>query len=467
MGIKGEKKKEKKKEKEEKKKLKEEKLKEKEDKRKAEKKRELRKEQRKSWLAKNSAGNVNLDPEILPEGSPPSEPGPKEKKSIKAPSQSPEVMKRQREFEQFLLNMPIKRLRGTTWQYYDIAPAAGYTESIVVLHGGGARPETLYEYIIGFAQGLRVVAPRFPEIFTEMDDYVAGIFLIMRHENIKKSHFFGIGFGSLVALHCIYRHPARVMSCALIHCTLPNEQKIRNVEKALKKMEFGHGPLSRLMAGYFVKPKDIEEHVVDLAIGEREMWIRNFKNFVATKQAVFSRLEAILDYHTNFSYSPEILERWQGRIILLESEDDEYFNSDDFSALSELFPNSTEHLLTNCGHLYSFVRGKIIVDIILQFILDESVYKDVTSKTDISLHSDEGSAAEDLSDSGKILENFAQTEVHAKKELMDEGEEPDKKKVKEIPEGTDKKSKEKDERKEKKKKDSPTPEEGKKKKKKE
>merc|ERR1712137_1215117 len=92
--------------------------------------------------------------------------GPEEKhekheKHQKIPTIDPETLRRQRELEQFLLNMPLKKLRGTTWSYYDIAPAKGYSETIMVLHGGGIRPEAMYEHILGFAQVFRVVCPWF------------------------------------------------------------------------------------------------------------------------------------------------------------------------------------------------------------------------------------------------------------------------------------------------------------------
>lgn len=340
-------------------------------------------------------------------------------------------MRRQRELEQFLLNMPIKRLRGTTWQYYDIAPASGYTEAMIVLHGGGVRPEVMYEYILGLAQGFRVIAPRFPEVFSEIDDYVAGIFLIMRHENVKKSHFFGVGFGSVVGLHFLYRHPSRVLSSSLAHCSLPNEHKIRHVEKAFKRAEINNGPLSRLMSGSNIKPKDIEEHVFDLSLGERDMWVRNFKNFGATKQAVFSHLETLLDYNTHFSYSSSDFEKWEGKMLLIESEDDEYFDSENFSALKQLFSNCTPYCISNCGHLYSFIRGKLIVDVILRFVLDEDAYKDVTSKADISPRNsehDNSSADEGVfaDNSDKNHENHGVDADNSKKKKR-ESNEPDKK----------------------------------------
>ena len=340
--------------------------------------------------------------------------------------------------------MPIKRLRGTTWQYYDIAPASGYTESMVVLHVGGARPEIMYEHILGLAQGFRVVAPWFPEEFTEMEDYVAGIFLILRHENIKKSHFFGIGFGSVVALQYLSRHPGRVLTCTLAHCSVPSDEKIRYVEKAIRKMDVTqNGPLRKLMAGCMVKPKDIEEHVFDLTLGEKEMWMRNFKNFGATKQAVFSRLEALLDYHAHYSFKPANFERWDGKMLLIESEDDEYIDSETSHSLKELFPDATQYCIKNSGHLVSLIRGKTIVDRVLRFALDEESYLDVTSKADISPQNSVVEEYDELEDNND--DNDAKKEKKKEKPSKEE----DGKKEKKEKDDDKKEKKHKDEKKEK------------------
>ena len=285
--------------------------------------------------------------------------------------------------------MPLKRLRGTTWKYFDIAPETGYTDTIVVLHGGGIRPEAMFEHILGFAQVFRVVAPWFPEYFSEIDDYVAGLFLIMRHESIKISHFFGLGFGATVAVHFLYRHPARVLSCSLVYCSLPTESKVRTVEKAIRKMDFQNTPMNRILVGASVKGKDIEANIVDLVPGEKDLWVKTIRTFAATKQAINVRLETLLDYHTHFAYTKEDFARWAGKMILIESDDDEYFDPQNFKALKELFPNATPHYFSGCGHLFTLIRGSDVVDNILKIILDEDTYTTLTSKTDNSPRTEE------------------------------------------------------------------------------
>lgn len=284
----------------------------------------------------------------------------------------------------------MKKLRGTTWTYYDIAPATGYTETMILLHSGGIRPELMFEHILGFAKHFRVIAPWFPEYFNEIADYPAGLSLIMRHENIKRAHFFGIGFGAVVANYFLYKHPSRVITCSLAHSTLPMETKVKACDKALKKGDFSYGAMYRILSGNSVKPKELEEHVLDLIPAEKEMWLRNFKKFSATKQALTVRTEAMRDYHTSVTYKPADFERWEGKIFLIESEDDEYYDKENFVMLKSLFPNSYVHYISGSGHLLLLIRGQFVVDLILKFIFDE---ENLTNRTDLS-HKSKGEDSE-------------------------------------------------------------------------
>lgn len=427
--VKEEKKLEKKKNKEEKKRIREEerereradRIREKEEKRQAEKKREMRKERRRSFL-KGGGGGFDFSAFEEHEQEAPATPGekaPKEKKKEKV--LSPEILKRQRELEQFLLNVPRKKLRGTTWMYYDVAPASGYTDTVVLLHGGGIRPEAMHEHILELAQTYRVVAPWFPEYFVEMEDYAAGLILIMRHESIKKAHFFGVGFGAIVALHFLYRHPGRVVNCILMYSAFPSENRARSCEKALKKSDFSYGPLLRILTGHLAKSKDVAEHVVNLTAGEREMWVNNFRKFAATKQALTVRVLALEDFHLNCVYTAADMERWKGRMLLLESEDDEYFDPEYIASLQEVVPSASVHYFNGTGHLFGLIRGSLVVARIREFLENEDETC-TTSRTDLSARTDDGRPTPDGEAAGAIesTQKKKKAEKKAEKEKKDE-----------------------------------------------
>jgi len=280
---------------------------------------------------------------------------------------------RQREFEQFLLNIPQKRLAGTTWKYYDVSPEDGFDETMVMLHAGGIRVEAMYEHLLGLAKEFRVIAPLFPEELNEIEDYVAGLILIMRHENIKRAHFYGDSFGALVAHHFVYKHPTRVLSCTLVHAICPSEMRANTVRKALKKLDSYPvwPPIQRMLTGYGIKGKDIEEQVLDLDLGEREFLLTMLRKFAASRTALVARLEAILDLFTNCEYTPEKFARFNGRLLLIESEDDPTFDTANFDKLSVLHPDACVHYFKGSGLLMPLVRPRRVIKLIAKFLTDE------------------------------------------------------------------------------------------------
>jgi len=69
-------------------------------------------------------------------------------------------------------------------------------------------------------------------------------------------------------------------------------------------------------------------------------------------------------------------------LLLIDTDDDEYFDQEYITEMKTLFPSPIVHIFRNYGHLISLVRGKLFVDLILRFILDEDTYTTLTSRTD-------------------------------------------------------------------------------------
>lgn len=287
-----------------------------------------------------------------------------------------------------MLNLPPKRLRGTTWYYYDVAPE-NYKEVIVLLHGGGVRPEVMFEHVIGLTKNFRVVTPNLPEQLNEIEDYVAGLTLIMRHEQVKKIHLIGFGFGAVIAHHFLYLHPGRVRTCTLVHAVCPDEKKVAKFEKALRKGDFSKPYLLRLLSGYLVKQKDIHEQVVEISSQEAGEWVHVLKKFVAPKSALQARVETILDLHNKYYYEPTDFTDWKGRMLIIESEDDPLFDRNELDALQNLHPNAFIHFFNGTGYMLPLVKPSLILPQISKFInQDLSDLANISSHTPTPRNSD-------------------------------------------------------------------------------
>jgi pimeloyl-ACP methyl ester carboxylesterase len=272
-----------------------------------------------------------------------------------------------------------------------VSPEDGFDETLVLLHAGGVRVEAMFELLLGLAKEFRVIAPLFPEELNEIEDYVAGLILIMRHETVKRAHFYGDSFGALVAHHFVFRHPTRVMSCTLVHATCPSEMRAAQVRKALKKLDSNPSwpPIQRLLTGYGLKSKDLDEQVLDLEAGERDMIITMFRKFASSRTALVARLEAILDLFDNCEYTPDKFARFNGRLLLLESEDDPTFDITNFEKICTLHPNACVHYFKGTGLVMPLVRPKRVIQLIAKFLTDEESESVTRSHHDVRTTNDD------------------------------------------------------------------------------
>eukprot|EP01104_Vermistella_antarctica_P002401 TRINITY_DN12645_c0_g1_i1.p1 TRINITY_DN12645_c0_g1~~TRINITY_DN12645_c0_g1_i1.p1 ORF type:complete len:478 (-),score=178.82 TRINITY_DN12645_c0_g1_i1:61-1494(-) len=279
-----------------------------------------------------------------------------------------EIIQRQRQLEQFLLTSNVKRLRGTTWKYFDINPQQ--KEVVLFLHSGGVRPEAHFEHFAALSKEYRVVAPWMPVELKEVEDFAEGLLLILRHEKIREVHLFGVGFGALVATYLMFIRPERVLSATLALCDLPDENLAKKFERAsikLKKDQHYGPDVMRVMAG--CAPKDLAKQVPDLRPGEVEFWTSVLKRFKPTQEAVASRAEATRALHASVSYDPADFSDYAGPVLLIEADGDKSFSRPNVEQLKGLFTSDPSvHMFRGvCGSVV-LVRGEIVSDLVLKFI---------------------------------------------------------------------------------------------------
>ena len=77
------------------------------------------------------------------------------------------------------------------------------------------------------------------------------------------------------------------------------------------------------------------------------------------------------DLHGKQAYTKKDFKGWQGRMLLIESEDDELFDSHNFKMLHDMHPGTAIHYFQGSGSLLALVRCEKVVDVILKFIWDE------------------------------------------------------------------------------------------------
>eukprot|EP00010_Vexillifera_abyssalis_P008997 CAMPEP_0201546152 /NCGR_PEP_ID=MMETSP0173_2-20130828/2531_1 /ASSEMBLY_ACC=CAM_ASM_000268 /TAXON_ID=218659 /ORGANISM="Vexillifera sp., Strain DIVA3 564/2" /LENGTH=385 /DNA_ID=CAMNT_0047954755 /DNA_START=130 /DNA_END=1287 /DNA_ORIENTATION=+ len=345
---------------------------------------------------------------------------------------SPEILKRQRTLEQFLLNFEMKRLRGTSWRYFDLATtleeavtknAAAAAEKlanssgeakktddggeqkgdvnaplkraktgsstnvvtsgnlsnevkrskevIFVLPSGGLRPEAQIEHIICFARrGFRVIAPLLPDTLIDFEDYAAGLLLIMRHEKVGRAHFYGLAMGAMVIHFLMYKYPERVLTATLAHCAPPDDEFAPKCEKAIKRHEYSMDWLTHYLLGYKITSRDLDLAIPDIEGDEKNLWLVFMKRFQISKSTADAYTRALAAYHKHIQYIPEDFRKFKGGIFLIDAD---YTSSPEYAAMFEemkaLHPKAHIKMYEgNRAPLFTLVRGHKSAKLISKFI---------------------------------------------------------------------------------------------------
>ena len=111
--------------------------------------------------------------------------------------------------------------------------------------------------------------------------------------------------------------------------------------------------------------------VEPLPTEEREFWRAYFDELYSlriTKEEFMGFLRCAFDYHKNYSFSPDDLKGWPGSILLLESDNDQYFPEVQREKLKALYPQAQVHTFHNGGHTPSIAQRDEYTSIVKKFL---------------------------------------------------------------------------------------------------
>jgi pimeloyl-ACP methyl ester carboxylesterase len=231
---------------------------------------------------------------------------------------------------------------GVRWRYV----IGGQGERTVLLPPGGTRVPDMYLLLFeALEPHFRVISPSYPTAHT-MDALVDGLVAILDAEGVELVDLFGSSFGGFVAQCFVRCYPERVRSLVLANTGAPGASPLPGL--ALLVRLFAHLPegVVRRATGWnwrrwLVVPPD-----------ERQFWYGLLDELLVTrltKADLVSALEEMLHY-SRFSFSPQDLDGWPGRILVIESEHDQAFSPQARRTLRVLYPRASVRAFADAGH---------------------------------------------------------------------------------------------------------------------
>lgn len=256
-------------------------------------------------------------------------------------------------------------------------------DTMLVLTGGGMRPEVFFEMFEALAEDYDVVAPMLPNELATFEDYVAGLELLRAHLRLRVFHVMGVALGGMVALHYAALHPSHVLSLTLSHTSPPNAEfgrlcakfgeKLSETNKlklAERKLQDERPPsaLQRALVGYRVHSKDLARDVPTMLAepGVLVLWKRMVQKFALQPQGIQTKLEAMAKYHSDVTYTAATFAALAGPVLLMDTERRDAFGVKSFEDLKLLFPHAQVDYREGCGHLSVLVKGQDVAHTVLR-----------------------------------------------------------------------------------------------------
>jgi pimeloyl-ACP methyl ester carboxylesterase len=245
---------------------------------------------------------------------------------------------------QFRATHPRKQVEisGQTWSY--LLGGQG-SEHFLILPGGERIGDIAFPLMQQFEQEYCCLYPSYPPA-PRMGELVDGLATLLDRLSVKQVILFAASFGGDVGQCFIRKYPHQVSKLILLNTGLPNKRQgkaakclkplitflpfgiVRSLMKALLRKGISTRPEEQLFAQAM-----LHELAVNL-----------------TRADILSSFEETIDYRLNYHFLPTDLKTWQGKILLLQSDDDPATSPTMRLAIQQIYPQAQKDTFLLAGH---------------------------------------------------------------------------------------------------------------------
>lgn len=245
--------------------------------------------------------------------------------------------------EDFEASHPQKTLavNGATWTYFDSEEGS---RVLLLLHGGYAAFDMWIHQIVEFERDYRVIAPTCPPLpKATMKAYSDALQAVLAEEHVNRLNVMGYSEGGLIAQCFLRDHSALIDKVILAHTFCPSSES-RYYRNDFTLFRVLPSFLTELIFRLFAKP-DREE--LDAESAE---WLEWFKGYFRelksrlTKDKIVTHIDLMTDFVRNYSFHPDDLSTWDGKMLITVSEDDVVLTY--FEGLKRLYSHAEYHMFS-------------------------------------------------------------------------------------------------------------------------
>jgi len=269
---------------------------------------------------------------------------------------------------EFRTTHPPKRVivDGVGWEY--IASGDG-EEALLILPGGAMVGEAGFTRIPAFEDRYRVIAPSYASVTTAAE-FLDGLVGVLDAEGVREAHVLGPSYGGIVAQGFVRRHPERVRSLILANTLVPPRSMLRLSRVFLALLPLV--PLGWLRA--------LRERALARAFSglpsvppEDQAFWRDYRHGLVSRLSKAEMRDMYwlgIDLVESFRFTPEDLDSWPGRILILESDED-LLAPEQRAGLRRCYPRAEVYTFRGAGHTPWMSHREEYLSVIKEFLDQE------------------------------------------------------------------------------------------------
>lgn len=238
----------------------------------------------------------------------------------------------------------LATVAGRRWRYID----TGSGEAALFIPAGGTMvAETSFKSIAHFAQRYRVISPDYPPV-DNLAELFQGFAALLDHLDVGPVYLMGGSYGGWMAQSLVRHAPQRVAKLVLTAIGPPDPENSRQ--------------LSRMMLLFRLMPMFVLRALIQRSFARLDkegaadpdmLLLRAHVQEVMAdmrRADIVAGLQRLVDQTANYTFTPDDLADWPGRILLLFGADDPASPPDKREAMRRLYPGAEVHVFAGATH---------------------------------------------------------------------------------------------------------------------
>lgn len=265
-------------------------------------------------------------------------------------------------FQRFRAENPPRtaEIAGRTWSF--LAGGSG-DRTLLFLPGAQGTGEAVSANIAHFAPRFRWIAPSYAAVPT-MAELADGIVTLLDREGIGKVSVISGSYGGFVAQVLVRRHPDRVDRLVLSHTGPPVPGRGQVIDKSLRwlprlPMFVLRLQYRKVMMGLIAKRPEtalIRAHLEEIIA------------LHLTKESMLNGYRRVVDYDLSYRFTPNDLDGWPGRILLLMADNDPATPEPVRERMKSLYPTAEVRVFEGSGHTTGILKREEYLGVMEEFL---------------------------------------------------------------------------------------------------